>query len=58
MLPVEELEYLLNHAKRLDEAWKMLDEDGKLFYLPNPRQVEVEEMVASKAFTAAFFSQS
>lgn len=36
-------------------AWKILDADGKLFYLPNPRQVEVEEMVATKAHTAICF---
>ena len=27
MMPIEELEHLLNHARRLEEAWKMLDED-------------------------------
>lgn len=27
MLSIKELEYLLNHAKRLQEAWDMLDKD-------------------------------
>lgn len=36
-------------------AWKILDEVGNLFYLPNPRQVEVEEAVASRQFAAICF---
>ena len=27
MLSIQNLEHLLNHARRLEEAWKMLDED-------------------------------
>lgn len=42
-------------CKERQLAWAMLDVDGNLFYLPNPRQVEVEEAVASKAFTAICF---
>jgi hypothetical protein len=35
--------------------WRMDDVDGNLFYLPNPRQVELEEAVASRDFTAICF---
>lgn len=30
--------------------WQMLDVDGKLFYLPTPKQVELEEAVESQRF--------
>src|SRR6266404_9108481 len=33
-------------------AWKMLDIDGKLFYLPLPRQVELDEAIASQQYGA------
>lgn len=32
--------------------WKMLDKDGRLFYLPLPRQVEVEEAIQSQRYGA------
>lgn len=32
--------------------WRMDDLKGNLFYLPNPKQVELEEAVASRQFTA------
>lgn len=32
--------------------WAMDDLEGKLYYLPNPRQVELEEAVASQLYTA------
>lgn len=38
--------------------WRMDDLEGNLFYLPNPRQVEVEEAVASRQFSAICFGGS
>lgn len=35
--------------------WRMDDNEGHLFYLPNPRQVEIEEAVASRKYTAICF---
>lgn len=35
--------------------WRMEDLEGQLFYLPNPRQVEVEETVASRKYAALCF---
>jgi hypothetical protein len=32
--------------------WAMDDVEGKLYYLPNPRQVELDEAIASRQFTA------
>ncbi len=40
-------------ARQLE--WRMDDVDGHLFYLPNPRQVEVEEAVASRRYAALCF---
>lgn len=33
-------------------AWKMVDRLGKLFYLPNPKLVELEEAIASQQYGA------
>ncbi len=36
-------------------SWLMLDDEGKLYYLPNPRQVELEEAVISRQYAAVCF---
>lgn len=33
-------------------AWKMLDRNGRLFYLPNPKLVELEEAIESQKYGA------
>lgn len=44
-----------DECRERQEHWRIDDVNGHLFYLPNPRQVEVEEAVASRAFTALCF---